>query len=55
MHIIKEAIAAGYDSVMIDGSRLPLQENIEATKNVVELAHSSEVPVEAELGSVFGH
>ncbi|WP_319586290.1 class II fructose-bisphosphate aldolase [uncultured Desulfobulbus sp.] len=52
---ISDAIAAGYDSVMIDGSRLSLDENIAVAKQVVELAHPSGVLVEAELGSVMGH
>jgi len=53
--VFKEALAQGYESVMIDGSRLPLEENIRATRSVVELAHRSGVPVEAELGAVMGH
>ena len=53
--IFKEAIALGYESVMIDGSRLPLEENIKATREVVELAHAADVPVEAELGAVLCH
>ncbi|MEX2444799.1 MAG: class II fructose-bisphosphate aldolase [Alkalispirochaeta sp.] len=52
---IKRAIDLGYQSVMIDGSRLPLQENIAATRAVVEIAHPANVPVEAELGAVLGH
>ena len=42
----------GYTSVMIDGSRLPFKENCEVTRKVVELAHSSGVSVEGELGHV---
>jgi len=53
--IIKEAIDLGYQSVMIDGSRLSLDENIAATAEVVQLAAKSGLPVEGELGSVFGH
>ncbi len=53
--IIREALALGYQSVMVDGSRLPLADNIAATRAVVELAHASGVPVEAELGAVLGH
>ena len=53
--IIEEALALGYDSVMIDGSRLPLQENIAATREVVRIAHKKNIPVEAELGAVLGH
>lgn len=55
MPIFAEAIRLGYESIMIDGSRLPLEENIQATRRVVELAHASGVPVEAELGAVLGH
>jgi ketose-bisphosphate aldolase len=53
--IISEAIELGYDSVMIDGSRLSLIENIEATRKIVKMAHSAGIPVEAELGAVMGH
>jgi len=53
--LIQAALDQGYDSVMIDGSRLSLEENISATRKVVELAYSYNVPVEGELGAVFGH
>jgi ketose-bisphosphate aldolase len=53
--IIVEALALGYQSVMIDGSRLSLDDNIKATREVAELAHAAGVPVEAELGAVLGH
>ena len=53
--IIQEAIELGYQSVMVDGSRLHLEENIEATRKVVEVAHNAGVPCEAELGAVLGH
>jgi len=53
--IISEAIELGYDSVMIDGSRLSLEENIESTYKIVQLAHKAGIPVEAELGAVMGH
>jgi ketose-bisphosphate aldolase len=53
--ILSEAIDLGYQSVMVDGSRLPLEENIAATKNIVEIAHKKGIPVEAELGAVLGH
>lgn len=49
-----EAIHAGFTSVMIDGSHLPLEENIALTKKVVELAHIHGVSVEAELGRIGG-
>ena len=52
---ITRALAAGYESVMVDGSRLPLDENIAATRQIVELAHARGVAVEGELGAVMGH
>jgi len=53
--IFREAIALGYQSIMVDGSRLPLEENIALTRQVVELAHTAGIPCEAELGAVLGH
>lgn len=50
----KEAIDAGFTSVMIDASHYPVEENIEVTKKVVEYAHARGVSVEAELGVVGG-
>ena len=50
----KEAIDAGFSSVMIDASSKSLEENIEITKSVVEYAHTKGVSVEAELGVVGG-
>ncbi len=53
--LIKMGLTLGYDSVMIDGSRLPLEENVAITREVVELSHRYGRPVEAELGAVLGH
>ena len=53
--IIAQALNLGYQSAMVDGSRLRLKENIAATKMVVNMAHAAGVPVEAELGAVLGH
>ncbi|WP_088008476.1 class II fructose-bisphosphate aldolase [Indiicoccus explosivorum] len=50
----KEAIDAGFTSVMIDASHHPFEENVEITKKVVEYAHARGVSVEAELGVVGG-
>lgn len=47
-----EAIEAGFKSVMVDGSRLPFEENVALTRKVVEYAHPRGVCVEAELGAV---
>jgi len=49
-----KAIKAGFTSVMIDGSHLPLEENIALTKKVVDVAHVLGVSVEAELGRIGG-
>lgn len=53
--LIKRAIDAGYQSVMIDGSRLPLDENIRVSGEIAEIAHAAGIPFEAELGAVMGH
>ena len=55
LDLIKRAIRAGYQSVMVDGSRLDLAGNIAATRAVTDLAHAAGIPVEAELGAVMGH
>jgi len=54
-HLIRMGLKLGYDSVMIDGSRLNLEENIAITQKVVNISHQQGVPVEAELGAVLGH
>ncbi|MDA1169217.1 MAG: class II fructose-bisphosphate aldolase [bacterium] len=51
---VKRCIDAGYTSVMIDSSTLPLQENIKKTAEVVAYAHARGVYVEAELGAIVG-
>lgn len=50
----KQAIDAGFSSVMIDGSHFPIDENIAMTKQVVEYARPKQVSVEAEVGTVGG-
>jgi fructose-bisphosphate aldolase, class II len=52
---LSRAVELGYDSVMIDGSRLDLAGNIDATRTIVEIAHPAGVCVEGELGAVMGH
>ena len=53
--IISEAIDLGYNSVMLDGSRLSFKENIEKTRKIAMIAHQAGIPLEAELGAVLGH
>ncbi len=48
------AIEGGYTSVMIDGSSLPFDENVEITREVVKYAHERGVSVEGELGVLAG-
>ena len=50
----KQAIDAGFTSVMIDASQEPLDKNIEITKQVVDYAKSFNIPVEAEIGILGG-
>ncbi|MCG8484045.1 MAG: class II fructose-1,6-bisphosphate aldolase [Clostridia bacterium] len=52
--ICKKCVDDGFTSVMIDGSKYPLEQNIELTKRVVDYAHSKGVVVEAELGKLAG-
>jgi len=53
--IIQRAIDAGYQSVMIDGSRLDLGANIRVTAEIADLAHNAGLACEGELGAVMGH
>jgi fructose-bisphosphate aldolase class II len=50
----KKCIDLGFTSVMIDASHEPFEKNIEITKKVVDYAHSKNVSVEAELGTIGG-
>jgi tagatose 1,6-diphosphate aldolase GatY/KbaY len=50
--VCAHCIHLGYQSVMIDGGALPLEENIALTKKVVEYAHSFGVTVEGQVGEV---
>lgn len=49
---VASALETGYSSVMYDGSQLPLEENIQTTKEIVKMSHAFGIPVEAEIGSV---
>ena len=52
--ICKKCVDDGFTSVMIDGSKYPLEENIRLTKEVVDYAHAHGAVVEAELGKLAG-
>ncbi|KAA9234734.1 MULTISPECIES: class II fructose-bisphosphate aldolase [Aerococcus] len=48
----KECIELGYSSVMFDGHKLPVEENLAKTKEIVRLAHERGIAVEAEIGKI---
>jgi fructose-bisphosphate aldolase, class II len=50
----QKAIAAGFTSVMFDGSHYAIEENVEKTKQIVALAHAKGISVEAEVGAIGG-
>lgn len=54
LDMVKACIDAGYTSVMIDGSSLPYEQNVELTREVVKYAHPYGVTVEGELGVLAG-
>ncbi len=54
LKLIQRAIAAGYTSVMFDGSTLPFEENVAKTRQVVAWARKKGVSVEAEIGAIKG-
>ena len=51
---VVRCIRHGFSAVMIDGSKLPFEENVAITRKVVEVAHPNDVSVEAELGKITG-
>ncbi|MCR4674211.1 MAG: class II fructose-1,6-bisphosphate aldolase [Lachnospiraceae bacterium] len=50
----KACIEAGFTSVMFDGSSYDINENVEKTKELVELSHKNGISIEAEVGSIGG-
>lgn len=51
---IVKCLRFGFTSIMVDGSKHPLEENIAMTQRVVEMCHAVGVSVEAELGKIGG-
>lgn len=51
---VKQAIAAGYTSIHIDGSSLSYEDNVRLTQEAVSLAHAKNITVEGELGHIAG-
>ncbi len=54
LDLVKSCINNGFDAVMFDGGNLPLEENIQITKQIVRLAHEKGVWVEGEVGKIPG-
>lgn len=52
--LIVRCIVNGFSSIMFDGSKLPLEENISATARIVEIAKAAGVSTEGELGKIKG-
>lgn len=50
----RQGIRLGCNGIMVDNSLLPLEQNIETTRAIVEMAHGCDIPVEGELGYVAG-
>ncbi len=50
----KKCIDAGFSSVMFDGSHYDIDENVKLTTEIIELAHSKGISLEAEVGSIGG-
>ncbi|WP_298839515.1 class II fructose-bisphosphate aldolase [uncultured Roseobacter sp.] len=48
----REALDSGFTSLMFDGSRLPLDENIAKTKEIADMAHAAGISCEGEIGFV---
>jgi len=53
-HVVMEALELGFDSVMVDGSHLSLEDNIAFTNKIVAAAHAKGLAVEAEIGRLSG-
>lgn len=49
-----KCIKAGFSSIMFDGSHYPIEENVEKTKELVKIAHTMGLSIEAEVGAIGG-
>lgn len=49
-----KAIAAGFSSIMFDGSHYPIEENIAKTKELIKIAYGKGLSLEAEVGAIGG-
>jgi fructose-bisphosphate aldolase class II len=54
IEVVKNCISSGFDSVMFDGSKLPLDQNIHISRDLRKIAHKKGVIYEAEIGQIGG-
>ncbi|MBQ7372441.1 MAG: class II fructose-bisphosphate aldolase [Blautia sp.] len=54
LEMAERCLVSGYSSIMIDGSKVPFEENVAISKRVAEMAAAVGIPCEAELGKVGG-
>jgi fructose-bisphosphate aldolase class II len=54
IELVRQSIKLGFSSVMYDGSKYPIDENIKRTQEIVKIAHAEDISVEGEIGVVGG-
>jgi fructose-bisphosphate aldolase, class II len=54
IELVRQVIKLGFSSVMYDGSKYPIDENIKRTREIVKIAHAEDISVEGEIGVVGG-
>ena len=54
IELVRRSIKSGFSSVMYDGSKYPIDENIKRTREIVKIAHAEDISVEGEIGVVGG-
>ena len=54
IELVRRSIKLGFSSVMYDGSKYPIDENIKRTREIVKIAHAEDISVEGEIGVVGG-
>jgi len=54
IELVRQSIKLGFSSVMYDGSKYPIDENIKRTREIVKIAHAEEISVEGEIGVMGG-
>jgi fructose-bisphosphate aldolase, class II len=54
IELVRRSIGLGFSSVMFDGSKFPIDENIKITREIVKIAHAKDISVEGEIGVMGG-